>query len=1521
MGTGPGTLNLGDATLYLDGGETLDDDVVTMTSDATISLNTTYAAYLANGGVSPAQTVTFGAAFVVDLTSGPGYINQSGDNGYGASPGDVTLVNQGKIDVQGVGATLQIYPQIFDNSGTLSADGPGGSVLYVYSQSFTNTGTISVASGDTFELGNSASQIYTTAAVFGGAFEASAGTFQLNGTLDNSGQTLKIGAANGIGTFYLAGVVSGGVIEDSGSGLAANAGILDDVTYKGTLALSSGSLVIEDGITLETASGGEPGALTLGSATVDFEDTQTLDDAVVTLSSGSTLSQFTTQAAYAANGAVSPSETLTFGPSLVIDMSANSTAAYIDQAGSYGFGANPGEVTILNQGVIGIDGANSTLYVYPQNFVNAGTLVSNASGGSTFFVYSDSFTNTGTIDVASDDTFELGNSTSLTYTTGAAFGGTIHASAGTIELNANLDTFGATLKIGAANGIGTFFISGNAVVSGGMIVDSGSGFASSGGTLDDVIYQGALSLASGSLYIKNGLTLETSTGGAPGALNIGDATVYFEDAQTFDNAVVTMTDGAAIAQFTSYAAFSANGNVSPSQTLTFGAALVIDESGVGHIGDAGYDGYGAVPGVVTLLNKGKIDVDGVNATLTISAQAFVNSGVLISDASSGGDLLVASQFFTNAATIDVSSGDYFQLGNSTSLTYKTGAALGGTINASAGTIELHANLDNFGATLKIGAANGIGTFLLQTNAAVSGGVIQDSGSGLASNNGVLTGLTYEGALNLTSGGLFLGKDVVFTGASGTGAGAVNLSGATLYYEDTQTVDAATITLSGGASIEQYTTQAAFLANGAVYPDETLTFGAHFVIEANAGANYLTTGGYYGDGTTHIVNNGVIRDEGSGTTLYIEDGPGTFLNNGTLEANGLGAIHLFGSVVVSNISADKTFAGDVLTGGIFEIVDGAAANPTNGASTLYFDQSGALAITTLDATVDLTGAAALLVSAGVSLATSLRDVGAGGVLNLAYDAVSATAQTFNSTATSLTVDGAINLYGSVLNVGSLVIRSGGAVTAVGEAIGATSEMAEIVGPVSNSGVLVAGVAEQGAPLSGPETRVFVNGALTNTSGVVDIAGSTILELSGAAKGGQVVFENNATTQPAALALDATVLSGTANKVTSVIAGFQAGDVIDLTKLSGATFKSFNGTTLSFTVGSTTDTLTLSGVASSAKFSFASDGATGTDITVACYARGTRIATAGGEAAIETLRPGDFVRTASGALRPVVWVGRRMLAPSRHPDPRSVWPVRVRAHAFGDQMPARDLDLSPGHNIAALGALAPAAALVNGVSVTQVEVECVEYWHVELDAHDVILAEGLPAESYLDTGNRAAFVHGGEFGEAFTVSPPKHWSETCLPLALSGPKLAEIKALLLGRLAAQGFEFAPDSDPHLLADGERIEPLEMSARRLAFVVPEGRREITLASRTFIPAHSLADSEDPRTLGLSVGRLEIDGETLDLEGDLGPGWHAAERTPAGFSHRWTSGAVALPAGARMVIVDLVGEGRHWRRREESGMPVAAE
>ena len=136
-----------------------------------------------------------------------------------------------------------------------------------------------------------------------------------------------------------------------------------------------------------------------------------------------------------------------------------------------------------------------------------------------------------------------------------------------------------------------------------------------------------------------------------------------------------------------------------------------------------------------------------------------------------------------------------------------------------------------------------------------------------------------------------------------------------------------------------------------------------------------------------------------------------------------------------------------------------------------------------------------------------------------------------------------------------------------------------------------------------------------------------------------------------------------------------------------------------------------------------------LALACFAEGTRLETAQGPVAVESLRVGDLLRTASGGLRPIVWIGHRAVACLTDPDPRAVWPVRVRADAFGPGLPLRDLWLSPEHALLVDGALIPVRELVDGDAIASVAVDRIVYWHVELDAHDAVLAENLPAESFL------------------------------------------------------------------------------------------------------------------------------------------------------------------------------------------------
>jgi hypothetical protein len=145
------------------------------------------------------------------------------------------------------------------------------------------------------------------------------------------------------------------------------------------------------------------------------------------------------------------------------------------------------------------------------------------------------------------------------------------------------------------------------------------------------------------------------------------------------------------------------------------------------------------------------------------------------------------------------------------------------------------------------------------------------------------------------------------------------------------------------------------------------------------------------------------------------------------------------------------------------------------------------------------------------------------------------------------------------------------------------------------------------------------------------------------------------------------------------------------------------------------------------------------TVNCFLPGTAIATETGEAAVETLTPGDLVRTADGRLEAVVWLGE-MKIDTRLMHPAKVNPVCITAGALGGGLPGRDLYLSADHAVEIDGVLYNAGALINGTTIYQVAqmpLEGFVYYHVETDGHELLLAEGMAAESFVDYVGRDGF----------------------------------------------------------------------------------------------------------------------------------------------------------------------------------------
>ena len=299
-----------------------------------------------------------------------------------------------------------------------------------------------------------------------------------------------------------------------------------------------------------------------------------------------------------------------------------------------------------------------------------------------------------------------------------------------------------------------------------------------------------------------------------------------------------------------------------------------------------------------------------------------------------------------------------------------------------------------------------------------------------------------------------------------------------------------------------------------------------------------------------------------------------------------------------------------------------------------------------------------------------------------------------------------------------------------------------------------------------------------SGITTQAGAASVDLL---NGATIHFNNTGGTGQFTFAPPALNLSLSA---TPVVTGLSNGDKITVT---GATSAALVGNTLTFHYPGllgidTTAAFTLQGIPGGSSVTF--DNNTDT-VVFACFLRGTRIATPYGEVAVEDLRPGDVVLTLNRGRSPIRWIGRRVLDPLMLDRPQDAWPIRIRHGALTDSVPHRDLLVSPDHCMLVQDVLVPAKLLVNGTTIVQEERrEPFEYFHIELESHDIVLAEGMLSESYLDLGNRHMFLGPG----VAQVLPMRASGkiEHCYPPQYAGPIYDAVYRQLHKRAVSLGFE---------------------------------------------------------------------------------------------------------------------------------------
>jgi hypothetical protein len=258
---------------------------------------------------------------------------------------------------------------------------------------------------------------------------------------------------------------------------------------------------------------------------------------------------------------------------------------------------------------------------------------------------------------------------------------------------------------------------------------------------------------------------------------------------------------------------------------------------------------------------------------------------------------------------------------------------------------------------------------------------------------------------------------------------------------------------------------------------------------------------------------------------------------------------------------------------------------------------------------------------------------------------------------------------------------------------------------------------------------------------------------------------------------------------------------------------------------------------------------------------------------------------------------------------VAPIRIIRDTFADNVPHRDLLLSPDHAVFVDGMLICIRQLVNGSTIrTECGWTAVDYYHVELNDHGILLAEGLMAESYLDTGNRGFFANSAAPLTLFPDMTDKTDHTTreigsCAPFVWNEPSVQPVWQRLAERAATLGQPVqtpATTRDPSLcvIANGRTIRPLCVEQERLIFVLPAGATEVRLASRAASPTEAKPWVEDRRRLGVCVERIvqRRESEVWEIPLDhprLLRGWWAVEYSGIAL-RRWTNGDAVIPLPA---------------------------
>jgi hypothetical protein len=1476
--TGAGTLVELNGQFDIEAGVTIDVATWTLsyqTGSATVSVTTLY------------TDLTYGGDFNIDSPYGNAAVLELNGHTFTLSgTGSLTGVidGAGTFLVTGsttIGGSLLGYDpthafapanaMTFENQGSVSQDGfidLNGTILNDASATWTFTAASAVSNeGATFDND-------------GTIHDAASGISEIDGAFVNNGSiaidaNAVLNFADGAETLY--GTVSGAGELDFGF---AHDAIID------TDSLTVGAIYINGGNGGGTVSLGESlgyaGTFTFTDQFGYFE----LAGYTLTLSGNDTF----------ATGAVDGPGTIDLTGTATID----SVAFGYDPTNGYASGntvaiENAGSLTqagnISLNGTIANQSAGTWDVVGNLNIVNEGTagfdnagLLEKTAGTGIGTLYG-AFGNTGTVDVQ----------TGTLYVSGA--GGTI---SGLIE--------GTDFGV---RGGGTYDLASTLTltVSELDIQDGGTDVVlESSGTYNGTIYTSAPFTT---------LTIDIN------GFDLGfGGTVTLQDADVVGPGTVTLSGPTTILDST----LSDLAQVTLSGTATVGNSEVLGPGTLSFTNDATIYSFTAGDDLVTDIT-GTVDQAGYvqfGATSTDTLQVTVESG--------GTYDLTTNDWTNNPNTNDDGEATFTNdgllektVGTGTS-TFFLDVVNNGTIQVNTGVLDL----ESVGTSDLDGVITGAGELVLGRNAF------------LIDTTTLTVSSIYSGAGSVT-----LQEDLAYANTFTQGGGNIYLNGHDLTLSGTVTLDYSaisglgTLTLSKTATIYNYTVgtgtavditgtvdQAGYVQYGATPSDTvpvTIESGATYDLTTNDWTNNPNTND---DGEATFTNDGLLeKTVGTGTSTFFLD----VVNNGTIQVN-TGVLDLE-SVGTSTLNGVITGAGGLTLGRNAFLID----TTTLTVSSIY---SGAGSVTLQeDLTYDNP-----FTQGGGGIHLNGHDLTLGGTVTLGNSAISGVGTlTLSKTATiynyTVGTGTAVDITGSVYQAGyvqygatstdaiQVTIESGGTYDLTtndstnnvngndnGEATFTVDGLLEKTAGTGTSTFFTA-VVNAGTILGESGTLNFAqsltnNGLIEANNGAIGIAGNLLgtgtltltdnasITLNGSVSAGQTVrYEDGSTTYIA----DIAQFSGT-------IANFGTADTIDLTNVAydsaGTAYVGIDNI-LTITESGTSHSIHMSGDYTGLYFHLASDNANGTDITAnttPCYLPGTRIATDRGEIAVEALRVGDTVVTLSGARRRLCWIGTgKALATRGKRGPAT--PIIVRKSALADNVPYADLRITKGHSLYLDGVLIPAEYLVNHHSICWDDrAQEVTVFHLELDTHDVLLANGAAAESYRDDGNRWLFQNANP-GWAQPPKPP------CAPVLTGGSVVDAIWRRLLDRAGPRAsLPLTDDPDLHLLVDGVRRDPSIRQRGLYVFELLRRPASARLVSRAAAP-QELGLARDPRLLGVAVRRIALlhAGRLTAVTADdaaLADGFHAFE---ADNAFRWTDGDAVVPAAlfdgmegpARMEVV----------------------